>query len=177
MPVIAAEADLGTCTPHPFAHLMIGQRQASAPPTRPCSRSGWPFICALAWSANSHAGPVISPRQRLCVIPRHADVRALRNERLRPREANPSTQLLATLLIHSSGALVRVDRDRRYAADWHDRVDRDGCAEGRLRRVTPSFQPLEGRSGLSARVEKLRAWFAPTDGEDALWLWLPRCSW
>jgi hypothetical protein len=46
------------------------------------------------------------------------------------------------------GPLVRVDRDKRYAAEWHDRVDRDGYAEGRLRRVTPSFQPLEGRAGL-----------------------------
>jgi predicted ester cyclase len=27
------------------------------------------------------------------------------------------------------------------------------------------------------RLEKLRAWFAPADGEDALWLWLPRCFW
>jgi hypothetical protein len=30
---------------------------------------------------------------------------------------------------------------------------------------------------VSVRVEKLRARFAPADGEDALWLWLPKFFW
>ena len=110
------------------------------------------------------------------VIPRHADVRALRNERLRPREANPSTQLLATLLIHSSGlwcASTGTDGTRRTGttASTGTAARKDACGGSRLRSNRSKADPA------SARVEKLRAWFAPTDGEDALWLWLPRCSW
>jgi hypothetical protein len=67
----------------------------------------------------------------------------IRRARHQPGRVRPGRHLVETFI----GPLVRVDRDGRYAAEWHDRVDRDGCAEGRLRRVTPSFQRLEGRAG------------------------------
>jgi hypothetical protein len=42
--------------------------------------------------------------------------------------------------------------------------------------VTPSFNGSKAEP-VSVRDERLRAWFAPADGEVVLWLCLPRCSW
>ena len=62
---------------------------------------------------------------------------------------------------------------------WTDRVV---VADEEYVVVRPARAPGQrGRSGdlrhPRRRLEKLRAWFAPADGEDALWLWLPRCFW
>jgi fluoride ion exporter CrcB/FEX len=176
VPVIAAEADLGTCTPHPFAHLMIGQRQAlraayaallkERVAVHLCPGMVGQLPC---WSGHIAATAAMSyrvmPMCGRCVTSGCA-----------PREANPSTQLLATLLIHSSGlwcASTGTDGTRRTGttASTGTAARKDACGGSRLRSYRSKADPA------SARVEKLRAWFAPTDGEDALWLWLPRCSW
>jgi hypothetical protein len=108
-------------------------------------------------------------------------VRALRNEWLRALEKGESEHLAPCDLVDTFiGPLVRVDRDGRYAAGWHDRVERDGHAEGHCYRpaVGFAFVPMARRPSRSLfELRNLRAWFAPADGEDALWLWLPRCSW
>jgi hypothetical protein len=81
-----------------------------------------------------------------------------------------------TLLIHSSDLWYASTRDRRYDAEWHDRVDRTAMRMETvtgLRRVTLS----NGSKAGSLFELKLRAWFASADEKDALWLWLPRCFW
>jgi hypothetical protein len=93
-----------------------------------------------------------------------------------PERGEPEHLAPCDLVDTFIGPVVRVDRYGRYAAERHDRVDRDGYAEGRLRRSRLRSNGSKAEP-VSVRVEKLRAWFAPADGEDALWLWLPRCSW
>ena len=75
--------------------------------------------------------------------------------------------------------LVCVDRGRYAAEVVRPRRPR------RLRGTTllPACHGSRLRSNgskaelVSVRLEKLRAWFAPADGEDVLWLWLPRFFW
>ena len=86
------------------------------------------------------------------------------------------SDMVDTLLKHSSGlwcASTGMDGTRRSGttASTGTATRKDACGGSRLRSNGSKAEPV------SVRVEKLRGWFAPADGEDALWLWLPRCSW
>ena len=86
------------------------------------------------------------------------------------------SDMVDTLLKHSSGlwcASTGMDGTRRSGttASTGTATRKDACGGSRLRSNGSKAEPV------SVRVEKLRGWFAPADGEDALWPWLPRCSW
>ena len=86
------------------------------------------------------------------------------------------SDLVDTLLKHSSGlwcASTGMDGTRRSGttASTGTAARKDACGGLRLRSNGSKAEPV------TVRVEKLRGWFAPADGEDALWLWLPRYSW
>jgi hypothetical protein len=92
-----------------------------------------------------------------------AAIWALRNEWLRrPEKGEPEHLARCDIVDTFIGPLVRVDRNGRYPAEWHDRVGRDwlrgrtllpACGGSRLRSNGSRAEPV------SVRVEKLRAWF------------------
>ena len=85
------------------------------------------------------------------------------------------SDLVDTLLKHSSGlwcASTGMDGTRRSGT-----TASTGTAARRTPAAGYAFVPTARKAEpVTVRVEKLRGWFAPADGEDALWLWLPRYS-
>jgi hypothetical protein len=109
-----------------------------------------------------------------------AAIWALSNEWLRrPEKGEPEHLARCDIVDTFIGPLVRVDRNGRYPAEWHDRVGRDGYAEGHCYRPAAGHAFVPTARGPSRSLYELRncGLGSPADGEDALWLWLPRCSW
>ena len=146
------------------------------PPWRTPDRA---ICCGSAGPANSHAGSghiaataamsyaacMLMPMRGRCVTSGCAPEKG-------EAEHLPPCDLVDTF-IGPWCASTGTDGTRRSGttASTGTTTRKDACRGSRLRSNGSKAEPV------SVRVEKLRAWFAPADGEDALWLWLPRCSW